>query len=237
MSGDLVSCIIPVFNGARFLSEAIESVLAQTYVPVEILVADDGSTDETPAVAASFGSRVLYLRQANAGPAAARNLGLARASGSFVAFLDADDLWCREKLRKQVTRFAQRPELDLCFAHVENFRGEGPGASSSLIGRGGTGSVPGYVSGTLLARRRVFDAVGNFNTQLEHGNDTEWLLRARRHGVVEEILPEVLYRRRLHDENRSLHFAARSRDAFVDLVKSHLDQRRRRSDRKPDSCS
>lgn len=238
MSGELVSCIIPVFNGARFLRDAIESVLLQTFAPVEILVADDGSTDDTPAVAASFGSRIVHLRQANAGPSAARNLGLAHAAGSFVAFLDADDLWHPEKLRKQMARFAQRPELDLCFAHVENFwMREGRDAPARTTHSSGADSVPGYVSGTLLARRRAFDTVGHFDARLLHGSDTEWLLRARTHGVIEEMLSEVLYRRRLHGGNRSLRFAARSREAFVDLVKNHLDRRRDRSPGSgPDPC-
>jgi len=93
----LISCIVPVFNGERYVSEALDSILAQTYRPLEIIVADDGSIDGTAAVVASYGEQVIYLRQANAEPAA-RNLGLSAARGEFVAFLDAVDLWHPEKL-------------------------------------------------------------------------------------------------------------------------------------------
>src|SRR5712664_390476 len=121
MTPTLISCIIPVFNGERYLREALDSILAQTHRPVEIIVADDGSSDGTAAVVASYGDHVHYLHQPNAGPAAARNLGLSAARGEFVAFLDADDLWHPEKLVHQRARFQARPELDLCVTHVQNF--------------------------------------------------------------------------------------------------------------------
>ena len=86
-----ISCIVPVYNGARFLAEALESILAQSLPPDEIIVVDDGSTDDTPAVVAAYGT-VDYVRQENRGPAAARNRGVTLARGDFLSFLDADDL-------------------------------------------------------------------------------------------------------------------------------------------------
>src|SRR5690349_1953676 len=117
----LISCIIPVFNGERYLAEAIESILKQSYRPLEIIISDDGSADRTAAVANGFSDHVRYIWQPNAGQAAARNTGLASSHGEFVAFLDADDLWHREKLERQMGRFRARPELDYCLAHVQNF--------------------------------------------------------------------------------------------------------------------
>src|SRR5262245_20840904 len=102
MTESLISCIVPVFNGERYLGEAIESILKQSYRPIEIIIADDGSTDDTVTVAARYGTQIRYLRQSNAGPAAARNLGLSVAAGEFVAFLDADDIWHPEKLARQM---------------------------------------------------------------------------------------------------------------------------------------
>src|SRR3954451_22735593 len=87
----LVSCIVPVFNGERYLREALQSILAQSYRPIEVVVVDDGSTDRSPVVVAGFGREVRYLRQENAGPAAARNHGVQEARGELLAFLDADD--------------------------------------------------------------------------------------------------------------------------------------------------
>jgi glycosyltransferase involved in cell wall biosynthesis len=98
-----VSVIIPVFNGERFLSQAIASAIDQTFSDLETIVVDDGSTDTTPAIAGGFGSRVRYVRQTNQGVAAARDTGLAMARGTYVAFLDADDVWLPEKIERQIT--------------------------------------------------------------------------------------------------------------------------------------
>jgi glycosyltransferase involved in cell wall biosynthesis len=113
-----VSCIVPVFNGERFVAEALESILAQTYRPIDVIVADDGSTDGTAAILSGYGGRIRVVTQPTAGPAATRNLGLEAARGEFVAFLDADDVWHPEKLAKQVRRFAARPGLQACVTHA-----------------------------------------------------------------------------------------------------------------------
>src|ERR687893_681850 len=101
MSAPLVSCIVPVFNGERYLQAALDSIFAQTYRSLEVLVVDDGSTDNTAAIVGSYGDRVRYLQQDNHGPSAARNRGIEAATCEFIAFLDADDLWHAEKLERQ----------------------------------------------------------------------------------------------------------------------------------------
>ncbi len=121
MTPRLISCVIPVFNGERYLGEALESVLAQSYQPLEVIVVDDGSTDGTAEVARRYGERVRYVWQPNAGETAARNLGLTAAQGEFIAFLDADDVWHSEKLERQIARFQERPEIDLCFTQIQHF--------------------------------------------------------------------------------------------------------------------
>ena len=121
MNKPLISCIVPVFNGERYLREAVDSILAQTYRPLEIVVADDGSSDDTLAVVARYGKHVRYLSQPNSGPAAARNFGLRAALGDFVAFLDADDLWHPKKLTRQMARLRKRPGIDLCFTRYKHF--------------------------------------------------------------------------------------------------------------------
>src|SRR5262245_64311987 len=118
---ELVSCIVPVHNGERYLAQAIQSIIGQTYSSLEIIIADDGSTDGTRDVAAGFGGRIQYLHQLNSGAASARNLGLRGANGEFVAFLDADDLWLPEKLERQMKCFMARPELGYCVTYVQNF--------------------------------------------------------------------------------------------------------------------
>ncbi len=108
MKGPLVSVIVPCYNAARFLPEALATIRAQRYEPLEILVVDDGSTDNTPDVVSGFGSEVRYLRKPNGGPASARNLGLREARGEWIAFLDADDQWPEGKLELQAGRLRDR---------------------------------------------------------------------------------------------------------------------------------
>jgi glycosyltransferase involved in cell wall biosynthesis len=223
----LISCIVPVYNGEKYLAEAIESVLKQDYESTEIIVVDDGSTDRTGAVAARYSKRLRYLRQTNAGPGAARNLGIDAAAGEFVAFLDADDLWHAEKLTRQMARFRARPELGYCIAHVHNFwipelRKEEEQFRGHRISK----PLPGYVTGTLLARRDFFDAVGPFNTAIHHADDTDWFLRAEERGGVMELLPDVLLYRRLHTSNLSRIKAPNSRDQYLNVLKTALDRRR-----------
>jgi glycosyltransferase involved in cell wall biosynthesis len=224
----LVSCIVPVFNGERFLREALDSILAQTYRPVEIIVADDGSTDGTAALVADYGDQLRYLFQLNAGTAAACNLGLQAAQGNFMAFLAADDLWHRDKLIRQIERFEARPELDVCVTHVQNFwipalKEEAERFRNHRISQ----PLPGYVPQTLLARRALFETVGHFNIALRHADSTDWFLRVIEHGAVIDILPDALVYRRIHQSNLSRRMASASRQEYVELVKATLERRRR----------
>ncbi len=209
------------------MREALDSILTQTYRRLEILVADDGSTDGTPNIVAAFENRLRYLRQDNQGPAAARNLGLSLATGEFVAFLDADDLWHPEKLERQLARFQARPELDWCVTHVQNFWiAEMVGEAKKYERHRISESLPGYVTGTLMARRALFETVGLFDSALGHGDSTDWFLRACERGTVMELLSDVLLYRRLHPANRSRVFAATSRDEYLRLLKHSLDRKR-----------
>ena len=209
------------------MREALESILAQTHRPLEIIVADDGSTDGTGAIVAGFGERVRYVKQSNKGPATARNLGLSLATGDFVAFLDSDDLWHPEKLERQLGRFHARPELDYCVTHAQNFwipelEIEAEKYQNHRISR----PMPGYVTQTLMARRALFEAIGLFDSALGHGDSTDWFLRATERGAVMELLPEVLTYRRLHPNNRSRVRADKSRDEYLRLLKLSLDRKR-----------
>jgi glycosyltransferase involved in cell wall biosynthesis len=218
-----VSCIIPVFNGERYLAETLDSVFAQTHAPHEVIVVNDGSTDHTADVAAPYD--VVLLHQANAGHAAARNLGLSAASGDFVAFVDADDLWHPEKLARQLARFAARPELGVVFTHLENFWS--PDADpAAKPGDEAFRPLPGYTSVTMLARREAFARVGPLDVTLKHGNDRDWFIRAAEQGIVMDMLPDVLVRRRLHDANRSAALGNNSRAEYLRILKASLDRRR-----------
>jgi hypothetical protein len=121
----LVSAIIPTYNGGAFLADAIDSVLTQSYPAIECIVVDDGSTDDTPAIIAAFEGRIRRTRQANQGPARARNQGARMARGEFIAFLDDDDVWRPAKVERQVSKLAQRPAAAVVYTAVEVVDAEG----------------------------------------------------------------------------------------------------------------
>lgn len=225
--GPLVSCIVPVHNGERFLKEAVDSIFAQTHRPIEVIVVDDGSTDGTPEVALSYGARVKCVRQDNAGPAAARNRGVEEARGEFIAFLDSDDTWMPTKIAGQVERFASDPGLGICLCHIRNvWEPEVAEEERRLQGHRRTQPVPGYSTVALMARASVFGVVGPFDTRLGHTDDTDWFVRARAAGVKATVLPDVLVHRRMHLGNRSRRRAAASREEYLRLAKAALDRKR-----------
>lgn len=123
--GPRVSTIIPAFNGERFIGQAIESALAQTYTNIEIIVVDDGSTDATREVVAQYAGRVAYLHQPNAGVAAARNRGIREAHGDFIALLDQDDVWRCDKIKIQVAAFESIKDCAVVFSDYSLIDAEG----------------------------------------------------------------------------------------------------------------
>lgn len=223
-----ISCVIPVFNGADYLAESLESVLSQTHPPFEVIVVDDGSTDSTPAVAQAYGSRIRYVRQDNAGPAAARNRGVELSLGELVAFQDADDLWHPTKLARQVARFVARPELDLSVVHLQNFWEEELAEEARRFADHPLARPrPGYTAQAIMARRQLFSSVGSLDPKALHKDIAIWLIEALQRGAVMEVLPEVLVRRRIHGSNRSRARAGVDGDELLAIAKAMIDQRRR----------
>jgi len=229
----LVSCIVPVYNGEKYLAEALDSILRQSYRPIEIIVADDGSTDKTAEVVTHYGDRVRYFRQVHSGAPTARNLGLRVARGEFIAYLDADDLWHQEKLARQMGRFEARPELDVCITHLQRFWvPQLQNEMQRFHGHRFAAVLPGYVTQTLLARRSIFDSVGSFDTSKRVGDPMDWFLRAAEHGSVIELLPDLLVFQRMHENNLSVELGTRRmkssmQDAILHVIKNSLDRRRK----------
>lgn len=220
-----VSVIIPVFNGAQYLAEAIDSALGQTRPPDEIVVVDDGSTDGSADIALRRGPPVRLVQQANAGLSAARNRGVREATGDILAFLDADDLWIARKLERQLDVFARAPELDAVSGWMAQFASpELPEAErAQLTGDGVTSPAP--FAGTLLVRRAAFDRVGEFDTRLVVGEYLDWHARAVHAGLKMETLDEIVLRRRLHGANMTRRLRD-TRGDYVRLLKAKLDRER-----------
>ena len=224
MSTASVAAIIPAFNAAQFLGPAIDSIVSQTVAVAEVIVVDDGSTDDTAAVARAAGRRVTLIQQPNRGRLAARDVGLAAARHPFVAFLDADDLWVPDKTARQLAVFAGRPDLDVCLGHYQNFWDDEI-ADEAAAYRDHRLAQPlaGYIPPTMMARREVFERFGGFAAD-GATNDTTWFARAVARGATLETLPEVLLRRRLHGQNVSRRESC-SLDALFSLIKARRDGR------------
>lgn len=195
-TGPLVSVVVPVYNGERFLGEALDSVLAQDYEPLELIVVDDGSTDRSGSVARS--RPVRYLRRAHEGVSATRNAGIAAAGGELVAFIDADDLWPPGALAILVRHLLGHPGTGIVLGQMR------------IVVEPGTPRPPWYrpewesstVPSTLpLVRRNVFERVGGFDPSYRTAEDLEWLVRAHEAGVEREILQDVVLIYRLHGAN------------------------------------
>jgi glycosyltransferase involved in cell wall biosynthesis len=210
MPEQLVSVIIIVRNGEKYLAQAIESVLAQSVPPSELLVIDGHSTDQTPVIAASYPS-VQLVQQSGSGIANARNLGLELAAGQLIAFLDHDDVWLPNKLARQISALNSSEHAAYCLAGF------------SFIGRPhrGRGQQLAGTPSVLLAKRRLFKRIGGFDQSFTIGCDAEWFIRARDLEVPHVVVQEVLAYKRLHQSNISLNADLNRREMFQ-IIKMSL---------------
>ncbi len=224
MTRHLISCIVPVYNGERYLAETLASIRAQSHGPLEIIVVDDGSTDRSQEVARDFGARVLA--HANQGAPASRNVGIMAASGSFIAFLDADDLWLPHKLERQMLEFEETPDLMACFGSLCNFEGAAPQLNGELDRTRLQPPLPAIITTSMLVRRSAFDRVGLLDGSLRHADSADWLLRARRCGLLMRVIDDILLLRRLHPNSSSARHGEDSRKEFLRLAKANLDKQR-----------
>ena len=225
----LVSVIVPVYNGAAYLAEALASVQAQSYHPIEVIVVDDGSTDTSGDVARQAIPQARLFRQANQGAGAARNRGVAEARGDLLAFLDQDDVWVGEKLAWQVATLAAEPTLDVVFGHVQQFFSPDLDAASRSRLSCPDHPQPGLLPSALLIRRAAFARVGPFASGWRVAEWAAWYVRAVDLGLRTVMLPQVVARRRLHATNTGL----TARDAtgeYARLLKARLDRRRGAAD-------
>lgn len=205
----MVSVIIPTYNRAHVVGEAIDSVLEQSYTGFELIVVDDGSADETPSVLESFGDRLRVIRQENRGPAAARNRGLAEASGELIAFLDSDDLWLPPKLQRQVEFLREHPEDLICYTDEIWIR-----RGVRVNPRKRHAKWDGWIfdkclplciisPSSVMMRRAFFDRVGAFDETFRVCEDYELWLRAAAVLPIRYLPERLIVKRGGHEDQLS----------------------------------
>jgi glycosyltransferase involved in cell wall biosynthesis len=221
----LVSVIIPVYNGDRYLAEAIESAIAQTYQPMEIIAIDDGSTDITAEIAKSYAPAVRYIYQPNSGTAAARNQGIKVANGEYLAFLDADDIWLPNKLKIQMMAFEADSHLDIVTGYVEQFIS--PELNLEVVKEidYSANLMPGYIPTAMVIKRQSFFRLGWFDERYQGAEFISWYVQAYEQSFEINVLPDVVAKRRLHQTNNGIVNSSYKKD-MIKILKASLERRR-----------
>ena len=219
--------VIPTFNAAATIAETLRSITAQTVQAETIVVVDDGSTDDTVAVIEALKLPVRLLRQENAGPGSATTRGFAALSTSFVATLDADDLWLPTKIERQLAHLDRFPATSGVFTHWRTFRDDRPEASEAT-------ALAGWSRTTMMIRREVAVAVGPIiDPQGGRGDMVDWIARAREAGFVLDMLDEVLALRRIRPGSLSYGRDPERDRGYLEVVRLAM-QRRARNKTDPD---
>jgi len=221
----LISVIIPVYNGERYLGEAVESVLAQTYQHFELIVINDGSTDNTSKVITRYQDSLLSYYQPNAGLPATLNNGISLSRGKWIAFLDADDLWLEDKLSQQIKTVKDDPNVEIVFGHIQQFLSPDLDETAKRRIHCPPDPIPGYLKITMMAQRKAFEKVGLFKEDQSIGDFIEWYLRASEANLNIHMLSEVVAKRRLHAWHTTDN-SPESRKNYVRILKASLDRRR-----------
>ncbi|MDZ7331670.1 MAG: glycosyltransferase [candidate division KSB1 bacterium] len=228
-NGPTVSVIIPTYNRANWLAGAIESVLVQSYQDLELILIDDGSTDETPELVAHYGDRIRYYAQDHRGPAAARNLGIQKAQADLIAFLDSDDRWLKDKLQAQVDLMLNHPEIKICYTDEIWIR-RGVRVNPKKIHQKYSGWIyqrclPLCIisPSSVMIRREVFDRVGLFDEQFLVCEDYEFWLRISHRFPITFINQPLIIKYGGHQDQLSRQFWGMDRFRVMALEKMLQD--------------
>ncbi len=220
-----VSVIIPTFNRAHCIREAIHSVLIQSYPDFEIIVVDDGSTDDTETIVRSYESNVSYVYQENRGPSAARNSGIQRARGTYLCFLDSDDLWLKNKLKAQMELIRRSPEVKVCYTDEIWIR-NGVRVNQRKIHRKYSGWIfrnclPLCIisPSSVLLHREVFDIIGLFDENLMVCEDYDLWLRVSCRFPITFIDKPLIIKQGGHPDQLSRKFWGMDRFRVIALEK------------------
>jgi glycosyltransferase involved in cell wall biosynthesis len=224
LSNPLVTVVVAVHNGERFLRFALESLYAQDYEPFEVVFVDDGSTDGSAEIANAFAG-IRYVHQQNQGLAAARNKGLSLANGEFLAYLDDDDLIPSHKLRRQAEYLVANPDVGCVLGRQKIVLEPGVEPPEWLTRDPVFGDLDGIPFVSAMIRTELLRAVGGFDPSYRFAEDRDLFVRLREHGVRIEVIPEVLLFRRFHGENMNFRLRPQKHPLLRSL-KAKLDRER-----------
>lgn len=214
------------------MAEAIESILAQDYRPLEIIAVDDGSTDDSAAVIQRFGPPVRYFYQANAGISAARNTGIRHAKATLLSFLDSDDIWLPGKLTNQYAALRESPQTEIVYAHAEQFFSPEVDADFRRKVRLDLQPMPAYLVSAMLIWREAFERIGWFDESVALGTEMDWFARMKDIGPEYIMMSDVVLRRRIHYSNANIDVQA-SLTQRLHTLKTIIDRRREQNNTTP----
>lgn len=218
MSAALVSVVMPVRNGAKYLTEALDSIAAQDFKELEVIVVDDGSRDLTVEVAQRHSLSPRISSQPGLGIGAALNRGIALAQGPYLAFLDYDDIWPAGRLQAMLGAFEEQPDIDGVFGRVSN-----TDARLQPIAP----AQPARLTGALLLKRAPALRVGPFRTDVAHAAIIDWTSRAEFLGLRFDAIDRLVLLRRIHGENLGIVERAHAGRDLLRVIRSHHERKRR----------
>ena len=224
MTSPLVTVVVAVHNGERFLRPALESLYDQDYEPFEVVFVDDGSTDGSAAIARAFPG-IRYVHQENQGLAAARNTGLSLARGQLLAYLDDDDLIPPYKLRRQAEYLVANPEVGCVLGRQEIMLEPGVDPPEWLTRDPVFGDLDGVPFVSAMIRTQLLRDVGGFDPSFRFAEDRDLFVRLRERGVRIEVIPEVLLYRRFHGENMNFRMRP-DKHPLLRSLKAKIDRER-----------
>jgi glycosyltransferase involved in cell wall biosynthesis len=224
----LVSIIMAVYNGEKYINEAILSLLNQTYPPTELIIIDDGSTDDTPNILRNFKNQFAIITQSNQGQPAAQNLGIQLAKGKYIGFLDSDDVYASHKISTQVEFLEQHPQIDMIYGYVKQFISPELPEHIKQTKHCPQQAEPGYIAIGGLFKKECFEITGLFDTQWRVGYFIDWYMRAKEQQLKEHLINDIIAKRRIHDNNLGTYSKHYQHD-YLRIVKAAMDRRQNHS--------